>query len=330
MEKSDKGHSTSSGGWIGVDVERKLPSALEGVQLSLTNEPLQMGKCPFCQRENITTVTEQRASFVSIFLLFLSLVLLGPYAFIIIPLISHFTANIHHMCPRCESHLGVSQTRLCSCFPKVHNDVVTVKIGSCATIISKKLLYSLTLLIGGIFALKGCVDYLQMTGLPDIPQGPLVPFTYSDWIADCGMLKYKTNPLRVTKLFTDKWEGKSIEWQGSFNKLEIGYFKKNTMLVDMSKFSQVESLKTAKLDRYMALIFDDALSPKVVNFDFGDSLKFKATILSQVTRHQPAVLYLHDVLQLDELQIASATSTTTAVVREKIDADEIQDDQLNA
>jgi len=276
--------------FFNVSIDKKPTTAQEAVQGQLGNAPCHLGRCPFCQRENVTTVTEQRASGRSIIALFFSVILMGPYSFLIIPLIGHFLANIHHFCPRCEAKLGVAGG--VSCMPKVHNDLITIKVGNCATIMSKKVLYGISAFLGGLFLLKGGWDALEYYGLPDLPEGPPSFKTWPDYVKDCGIKSSLGHPLQAHKKFADSYDGHTVNWKGTVKRVELGIFGKNTMIIGMPTVPDVPLPRT---DQNIIVVFDRSLNEQITNIAIGATITFKATPMSLSNRSNPAIFFLHHI-----------------------------------
>lgn len=244
--------------------------------------------CPYCGRNVLTDVTHSHTVLSVLFALFLFLIL-GFIACCVYPFVSQLTQDTKHQCPRCERTIAsVSRFKL----PAVSKSIVTFRCGSCAVVLSKRYLaiFGLTsLLLASLTSIKW---YIREYGLPDVAEGEHIPETWQEYIQLCATRTSLGNPLRATKIFDEKFFGKTVSWSGQLNSVREGFFKKNFIFVNMDPH-----LQQRINDPDLGLIFNARdFNAKVAEIDPGDLIAFNATLLELGSRNAPHLGILRNLV----------------------------------
>eukprot|EP01054_Gregarina_sp_Poly1_P003757 Gregarina_sp_Poly_1__3756@NODE_2112_length_2667_cov_91_117692_g1362_i0_p2_GENE_NODE_2112_length_2667_cov_91_117692_g1362_i0NODE_2112_length_2667_cov_91_117692_g1362_i0_p2_ORF_typecomplete_len273_score13_00zfLITAFlike/PF10601_9/4_3e11zfLITAFlike/PF10601_9/1_7e04tRNA_antilike/PF12869_7/0_17_NODE_2112_length_2667_cov_91_117692_g1362_i084902 len=227
--------------------------------------------CPWCARSIVTHV-EHQSTWMSLVLFLVLFLLLHVFAFCLYPFLSGFTQQIIHTCPRCSGELHRCKRFE---FPTISHQIITLRCGNCAVIISRK--YALgalccVLLVCGASTLRW---YVKTFGLPDVEEGPPISASWQDYVRDCGTRSSLGNPLHAQAKFQQDYFGKTIAWEGRLLEVKEGYFRKNFLLIIMDPH-QYNSVTVADL----AMVYNGIKYDHVVaELEVGDKLAFNATLL---------------------------------------------------
>ncbi|CBZ55896.1 conserved hypothetical protein [Neospora caninum Liverpool] len=187
--------------------------------------------CPHCHKA-ITTTISYRHSCVGVTICLLTALLLGWYAFCLVPFLWLGLKDAVHTCPSCRNlihrhsriHIPVSSLR---------DEVVTVKCGSCAVVLSRRyfLLFSVILFLILLF-------YVLRAGwlgsaLDVIPKGPLIASSWRDFYQECGQRSQLGNPLSAAGNFREHFLGKTVKWEGLVKQVKEGTFSSNFLFLAM-------------------------------------------------------------------------------------------------
>eukprot|EP01055_Gregarina_sp_Pseudo9_P000396 Gregarina_sp_Pseudo_9__395@NODE_1259_length_1736_cov_8_998232_g1184_i0_p1_GENE_NODE_1259_length_1736_cov_8_998232_g1184_i0NODE_1259_length_1736_cov_8_998232_g1184_i0_p1_ORF_typecomplete_len363_score39_71zfLITAFlike/PF10601_9/5e12zfLITAFlike/PF10601_9/4_3e02Cytochrom_B_C/PF00032_17/0_28zfCSL/PF05207_13/6_8e02zfCSL/PF05207_13/0_15zf_Rg/PF17915_1/3_8e03zf_Rg/PF17915_1/0_26DUF4131/PF13567_6/26zinc_ribbon_15/PF17032_5/3_5e02zinc_ribbon_15/PF17032_5/2_9e02zinc_ribbon_15/PF17032_5/2_4Sgf11/PF08209_11/2 len=237
--------------------------------------------CPWCSRSVVTQV-EYQSTWVSIVVFVLLFLFLHIFSFCVYPFISSFTQQFVHVCPRCSGEIHrARQFEL----PSIRHEVITLRCGSCALVISRKYLFGALcclLLVCGASTLRW---YVRTFGLPDIEEGPVIDATWADYVRDCGTRSSLGNPLHAQARFEHDYYGKTVRWEGRLLEVKEGYFRKNFLFLVMDPHQHSSAAFADLAMIYNGIKLDSAVS----ELEVGDKLEFTATLLELGRRGRPHV-----------------------------------------
>eukprot|EP00922_Rhytidocystis_sp_ex-Travisia-forbesii_P003055 GHVS01004475.1.p1 GENE.GHVS01004475.1~~GHVS01004475.1.p1 ORF type:complete len:535 (+),score=110.71 GHVS01004475.1:109-1713(+) len=218
-------------------------------------------------------------SWVTCILALVCFLLLGWISICVLPFLWPVLQDSVHTCPLCQNEL--SRRRRVS-VPSFGKDVVTVRCGTCAVVLSRLYVFVLAGMSAVILIVYGGRWYLKHVGLPEIAKGETVDDSWGDFLQNCGVRTSFGNPIRAVEMFRDRYDHKTINWSGRVNRIREGIWTKNFLFVDMHP-SQFRSAEMADL----GLMFGANLTDVVKHFKPGDRVDFEATMVELGRRGNP-------------------------------------------
>jgi hypothetical protein len=253
--------------------------------------------CPHCQRSIITFI-DHETSWVTWVLAFVVWISLGWMAFWVLPLLWPAFKDVVHHCPQC---LNVVERKSRISLPTFKNEVMTVKVGSCAVVLARKyvmIFLGLIVVIGGVYVLRSTVHLQASEG---IPKGQASTLTWDDFMYDCGprtsmAMRHRTQTVRT---FEERYRRRTFKWQGEVRQIREGFdvlFLKTKSVVMMrmepARYPQREIPD-------IALLFGEERNEEVAELNPGDYAEFEATMVSHGHRGDPEVMVLWHIKTID-------------------------------
>ncbi|CAK9033761.1 unnamed protein product [Durusdinium trenchii] len=253
--------------------------------------------CPHC-RVQIITFIEHESSWVTLAVCIVLFLVLNWAAICIVPLVYPLFKDVVHHCPRC---LRVLATRSRVMLPKISDEVMSFRVGSCACVLARKYVFALlamTSLIGGIHWVRR--GGAPATGIDAAVQSEVVDLRWEDFLKDCGYKTYLGNPIHVTVAFNEKFKNKTMQWQGKLHRVEegfsfFGFSQPNAVFVDMDP-PQPLPMKRESADLVLFYKENAELISKMRKVKRGHKFDFTATMLEVGRRGQPHVMALWDAV----------------------------------
>eukprot|EP00435_Cladocopium_sp_Y103_P045819 s402_g13.t1 len=253
--------------------------------------------CPHC-RVQITTFIEHESSWVTLAVCIVLFLVLNWAAICIVPLVYPLFKDVVHHCPRC---LRVLSTRSRVLLPKLTDEVMSFRIGSCAMVLARKYVFALvamTCLIGSIHWVRR--GSAPATGIDAAERTEVADLRWEDFLKDCGYKTYLGNPIHVTVAFNEKFKNKTLSWQGKLHRIEegfsfLGFAQPTAVFVDMEP-AQPLPMKRESADVVLLYKENAELSSQMRKMKRGQKFDFTATMLEVGRRGSPHVLALWDAV----------------------------------
>ncbi|PHJ21381.1 litaf-like protein [Cystoisospora suis] len=188
--------------------------------------------CPHCHKA-ITTTVSYKHSCMGITLCVLTTLVLGLYSFCVVPFLWLGLKDAVHSCPFCRNLIQRQSRISIPLFSSSREEIVTVKCGSCAVVLSRR--YFLLFFCILFFIL---LFYILRAGwlgnaLDILPKGELTEASWGDFYRDCGQKSQLGNPLQAVANFRDKFGGKTVRWTGLVKHVKEGLFSSNFLFLVM-------------------------------------------------------------------------------------------------
>ena len=250
--------------------------------------------CPHC-RVQIITFIEHESSWVTFAVCIVLFLVLNWAAICIVPLVYPLFKDVVHHCPRC---LRVLATRSRVLLPKISDEVMSFRIGSCAMVLARKYVFALvamTCLIGSVHWVRR--GTAPASGIDAAERTEVVEnLRWEDFMKDCGYKTYLGNPIHVTVAFNEKFKNKTMAWTGKLHRIEEGFSflsfsQPNALFVDMDP-TQPLPMKRESADVVLLFKENAELSSKIRKMKRGQKFDFTATMLEVGRRGSPHVMAL--------------------------------------
>ncbi len=152
--------------------------------------------CQFCKHKG-EMLSEFENSFLGYAIVLFLFLMLGLFAFLVIPFAVFITRSKVHRCPRCLNKVRENMLESLS-HGKMSDQVWAFNLGSFGVILTRKyLLYMLLValtIIGIIFVINsGVMDYDESQ--------PLTSFTWEEYQQDCGPMAVALDRRKAAKLY---------------------------------------------------------------------------------------------------------------------------------
>jgi len=272
--------------------------------------------CPHCGL-NVITFIEHEASWVTYAVCIGLLLVLNWAAICVVPVVYPLFKDVVHHCPRC---LSVLATRSRVVLPKLKDDVMSFRFGSCVVVLARKYVIALTVLVTFIIG----IHWMRSSGAPPthldlVTRGPSVQLTWEDFTRDCGFKSYLGNPIHVSVAFDENYKNKTVHWAGRVHRVEEGLsllwlHQRGAVFVRM----QPPQFPSKRDMADLVLLYkdtDQAVAEQVSKLKRGGGFAFDATMVDVGKRGAPHVLALWEVRPLDDDQLAAALSASVAASR---------------
>ncbi|PFH38312.1 hypothetical protein BESB_006530 [Besnoitia besnoiti] len=187
--------------------------------------------CPHCHKA-ITTTVAYRHSCLGISICLFVTLLLGWYAFCVVPFLWMGLKDAVHTCPSCRNLIN-RQSRIQIPLGSLRDEIVTVKCGNCAVVLSRSyflLFFVISFLILVFYILRA--GWLG-SALDVIPRGPSITASWRDFYDKCGQKSQLGNPLQAAGNFREHFSGKTVKWEGLVKQIKEGTFSSNFLFVAM-------------------------------------------------------------------------------------------------
>lgn len=243
--------------------------------------------CKFCEKR-VLTETETETTWTGILL---SIVLLLMFKLIAIPLIIvliPLTQQTIHRCPSCLNKIGT-----CNFYDylSLSDKLITLKLGSIAVILSRKLLlgFFICLLLTTI-----CFYYFSNVIVEDVQ---LIEDTWSDYYKFCSPKEFQQHSHQA-KVYCQKYKYSNVAWDGYVVRVDYdnSFITKHkvSMLVKMEvNNNSHEGDLYLKIDEYKYNRMKDV----IYNISRGDHIYFNATITHEGSDRSPLLAEPFDLIK---------------------------------
>jgi len=267
--------------------------------------------CPHCNVE-VTTFLEYKPSWITYLLAISTWVLFGWLAICFIPIIFPAFKDVIHHCPNCLNVLH-RQSRVQ--MPRFQSEIMTLKFGSCAMVLSMKYLIIFVLVVFVIVLFQFLRGYEGFEPM-DIEPGPVSKLTWENYLEDCtirgsGRSNNLASLSRIYQVFERKYRRRTFLWEGEVLSVREGFdfafFRTNNMILVRG----VPSLYLPMIPD-MILMFSPELNDKVAPLLPPAFIRFNATLVGLGRRGTAHILKLWDLWELDtpDIQPGSVLSGT--------------------
>jgi len=273
--------------------------------------------CPHCN-EDVTTFITYKASIATYVAAFTVWVIFGWASIFCLPLIfPAFKEDVHH-CPTCLNILHKkSRIRL----PEFRADVMTLKLGNCAMVLSMKYVIIFVL----IFVVIIIFQFLRGVNLFDLDDaGPFIPKTWNNFLDDCTPRGYHNPSLggvaRLSQKFDQMYRFKNIKWEAEVVAVREGVnffaWKTDSMLVCRGIPPQYITMNPD-----MILMFSHDLEERVSEVIPPIFIRFNATMVGLGRRGTAHLLKLWDFEVIEKP--SAADDPSIVIVGESENSEEI-------
>lgn len=258
--------------------------------------------CPHCD-EAVTTFIEYKASFLTYVVAFFAWVLFGWFSIFLLPIIfPAFKEDVHH-CPKCLNVLH-KQSRLR--LPEFKADVMTLKMGNCAMVLSMKYVLMFVIIVFVILAfqlLRG-MNFFEITD-----PGKVSTSTWKQFLEDCTPPRGFRNPSlggisRLSQNFDAKYRLRNVVWDAEVMSIREGLkflaWKTENMMVARGIPPQYPSVIPD-----MILMFPESMDEKVSDLIPPAYIRFNATIAGLGRRGTAHLLKVWDFDIIDKPEEAA-------------------------
>jgi len=244
--------------------------------------------CPHCGL-NIITFIEHESSWLTYTVSIVLLFVLNWAALCVVPVVYPLFKDVVHHCPRC---LSVLATRSRVSVPRVTDEIMTFRFGTCVIVLARKYVFVLMVfltLITGYHSVRS--SGVSHSLIDEVVRGEPMVSTWQDFINDCGFKSYLGNPIHVTVAFNENYKNKTISWNGEVHHIEPGFTffwwsQRGAVFVQMDP-PQLPAKRDAP---DLVLLYEDGKMPDVGNYKRGASISFEATFVEVGRRGAPHVM----------------------------------------
>lgn len=210
----------------------------------------------------------------------------------LLPFVIPLSKAIIIRCTRCGAKLETHQPfGLFS----LKDEVMTLKCGECALVISRSYLLTVVSVIVCILV------YFWATSESIVTPMVYLSTTWPEYLEDCGGEVVLKNTIRVTETFANKYEGNSITWDGYLMRANenYGWFRGDHAVVLLVKMEPSESDIHADLILSMSDTSFYANRPALASLDRGSHFRFNATFVSPGNEQQLHHLHADYIEKID-------------------------------
>jgi len=264
--------------------------------------------CPHCER-TVVTFIDYEASWVTYVLGFVVWFSLGWMALWILPLLWPAFKDVVHHCPRC---LNVVARKSRISLPDFKNEVMTLKVGSCAVVLARKyvvILAGLVITIVTVAILRSTVHIAPGQASRDtMPRGEPSMLTWEDFLHECGPRTSLGHRTSATRNFEEHFRKRSFKWQAEVLLIREGF----DVFFLHAKSVVMVRMYPARYPRHdvpdIALLFSDDKNPEVAPLNKGDWIEFDATMTAHGHRGDPEVMSLWHIKQVPKPSVLSSSA----------------------
>ncbi|KRX00801.1 hypothetical protein PPERSA_01980 [Pseudocohnilembus persalinus] len=228
--------------------------------------------CPHCgsRSEPIFDKQPSKATFI---LSIISLIALGFYSILVIPLIIQATKTVVKKCYDCNQ--AIEYNDLFS-IPSFNDQVLNFRFGSCALILSRKYAYVLlAVAILGYFLIGPSSDgSIQAENEPIFTDR-----TWLQYVDDCGKDVFISNGVRAKANYNKHYLNKIINWEGAFYQIRE---QRGVFSTEYGLYIKMNPTDSAANIQDIILILDSEIYEKykkdIKNLKQGDILQFQGII----------------------------------------------------
>lgn len=229
-------------------------------------------KCPQCD-SLVTTYSSAETTYFTFILCFLTVLVFNLWSVCLLPFVIPLSKAVIQRCSRCDYILSTHQPYgLLS----LKDEILTLKCGECALVISRT--YFLAIVSVLIFII---IFVLAPAPVPSKPS-LVLQTTWPEYLKDCGGEVILQNSIRATEIFSQKYEGNIINWDGYMMRINqnFGWFKGDHAIVILVKMDPSESDIHADLILSMDDWDFNKWRSELGALDKGSRFRFNATFVS--------------------------------------------------
>ena len=242
-------------------------------------------KCLQCD-SNVITYCSPETTYFTVIASCITIAVFGLWSMFLLPFVIPLTKAMVIRCTRCDEKLEVKQPfGLFS----LRDEVMTLKCGECALVISRSYLLTIVTIILCI------IFYFWVSTEAVVHSRVYLKTTWPEYLKDCGGEVILKNTIRVTETFSTKYEGKTIVWDGYLMRAteSYGWFRGDHAVVILVKMDPSES--DIHADLILSMDDSDFYSSKaaLASLDRGSKFKFNATFVTPGNEQQLHHLHAH-------------------------------------
>lgn len=247
---------------------------------------------------SIITFIDFQPSWVTFAMAIFVLFACGWVSLCIIPILWPVFKDVVHHCPRCLNILAKrSRVQITS----GGSDVMTVRLGSCAMVLSRKYLLFFLALVGFILLIRTVRSSLSVDDVLTMRQNIVTSIPWEDFRKDCGSNVQLGNPLHVHSAYDHKYRNRTVSWTGEVSRMDLG-----TNLFFWTTTSIVQVVMTRDEPRYrggsdLSLVFPTHEGEKigVTKVRKNDQARFVATFANSLPTRGLATLRLFSIERIE-------------------------------
>lgn len=207
--------------WL-PEEERPINSADEEPAGDFDQAPVKC-RCAHCHG-NIITFIDYEPSWKTYTMAIIVIFVSGWFTVCIIPLLWPVFKDVVHYCPRCLNVLA-RRSRVQIVTNKESPDVMTLKFGNCAMVLSRRYLcfFLAVTSVVLLFHLYRTYNIPGEVSVLDLRMGEISPLTWEDFLRDCGARSSLGNPIHVHAAFEQKYRNHTFEWTGTVEAIDLGW-----------------------------------------------------------------------------------------------------------
>jgi hypothetical protein len=215
------------------------------------------------------------------------------WAVCLLPLVIPLSKAIVHRCSRCSLKLAVVNP---FGLPNLKDEVVTLKCGDCAVILSRRYL---------LLTVSVLMSLILTYWLFNAPIPIQLIYSQASWpqyLKDCGGEIVLRNSVKATSVFSRLYEGRTVTWDGYLLKAKENpsiWFRDDHSVVILVKMQPSESDIHADL----LLSMDDETLGRyrdvLASLDKGSHFAFNATFVSVGSENSLHHLHAHSLDKLE-------------------------------
>lgn len=248
-------------------------------------------KCLECDAL-VETYSSPEGTYFTVIACCITILIFRVWSLFLLPFVIPLSKAMVIRCNRCDAKLEVHQPfGLFS----LKDEVLTLKCGECALVISRTYLLTIVTIISCIFI------YFWASTEAVIEKKVYISTTWPEYLEDCGGEIVLQNTIKVTDTFNKKYHEKTITWDGYLMKAteNYGWFRGEHAVVILVKMQPSESDIHADL----ILSMDDSdfylNTAALASLSRGDKFKFNATFVSPGNEQQLHHLHAHYIEKLE-------------------------------
>lgn len=193
--------------------------------------------CPNCGGSIITFI-DYEPSWLTYLMALVVFFSLGWFSICVLPLLWPIFKDVVHHCPRCLTILA-RRPRVQILSNGDGSDVMTMRCGSCAIVLSRKYVVffvCIAVFCFGLHTIRTALTSEDILGLTK--QEITKDITWEAFVKDCGGRSYLGNPIHVQSSFATKYKNHTFEWEGIVENIQVGFNYRiwvtaSTILIDM-------------------------------------------------------------------------------------------------
>eukprot|EP00916_Digyalum_oweni_P021830 GHVL01036169.1.p1 GENE.GHVL01036169.1~~GHVL01036169.1.p1 ORF type:complete len:328 (-),score=32.14 GHVL01036169.1:305-1288(-) len=235
----------------------------------------------------IVTNVSSHATYKSYLFSAIILLIFGWPGVIILLFFFPISKDVVHRCPSCWNEVG--RKRFLG-GPKISQNIYTIRCGTCAIVISRKILLSIVGFIVILTSLHFLINWSKSIN-PESLKGEQIDKTWEQYYHQCASFStYKRNPIRAVEIFNRSYNDKVVTWTGKVASIDPGLFWFSARLNVTMDPSTVLHIDENQHD--IEILVDRRLRSDVAELNPDDIIKFEIQLVILGTGSSPTVARL--------------------------------------